>query len=74
MRVLHLPPRHLWRVTLLAAAAALAVTLLMLIPAGSRAPDGSLEATDPPPQPVSASPWPEDPLAFPTVELPPPGP
>ena len=72
MRVLHLPPRHLLRVTLLAAAAALAVTLLLLTPAGSLAPDADFRATEPQSQPVSASPWPADPFAIPTVELPPP--
>ena len=73
MRVLHLPPRHLLRVTLLAAAAALVITLLLLIPAGSLAPDSDFGATDSPPAPVSTSQWPADPFAIPTVELPPPG-
>jgi hypothetical protein len=78
MGTLHHPPGHLWRTTLWAALATLLVLALLLIPAGNLEPDGFFGsgsgATDAQPT-LSAPPgqgeWPQDPLAFPTVELPP---
>jgi hypothetical protein len=79
MGTLHLPPGHVWRVTLMAALAVLLIMTLLLVPAGNLEPDGFLSADDgaagarptlaPPP---GEGRWPEDPLALPTVELPPP--
>jgi hypothetical protein len=76
---LHLPPGHVWRVTLMAALAVLLITALVLVPAGNLEPDGFLSGDDggaTGAQPTLSSPagqgqWPEDPLALPTVELPP---
>jgi hypothetical protein len=74
---LHLPPGHVWRVTLMAALAVLLITLLLLIPAADLAPDGFPNGDDggaSGAQPTLSAPagqgqWPEDPLALPTVEL-----
>jgi hypothetical protein len=77
MGTLHHPPGHLWRITLWAALAALLVLALLLVPAGNIEPDGffgSSGATDAQPThpaPPGQGQWPQDPLAFPTVELPP---
>ena len=64
----------------MAALATLLITALLLIPAGSIQPDGFLSGggsgSAPDQQPVLSAPagqgqWPEDPLAFPKVQLPP---
>jgi hypothetical protein len=75
MHALHLPLRHLSRVTLLAALAAVVITVGLLLPAGSLAPDRepapSVGPIVAPADTHGAKPtWVTDPLAPPAFRLP----
>lgn len=74
MHALHLPPRHVWRVTALAALLAVLITAVLAVPASELVVDSgssttSVEASTPPSQPlVDTRPsWASDPLSPVTV-------
>lgn len=75
MHALHLPPRHLWRATLLAALLTVIFMAGLLATAAELNPGDSARLSPAPPQEVVATPqadkpiWLSDPLAPPTVTL-----
>jgi hypothetical protein len=79
MHALHLPPRHIWRVTLLAALLALLFTALLAVPIGDLRSGRGSDVSSTTPQAVATAPstghrtdkpaWIANPVAPPTLAL-----